>query len=49
MRTPPKSLRFPLALFETVERLAAKEDRTFSNMIFVLVREALKRRRVTVK
>ncbi|AFY59231.1 hypothetical protein Riv7116_6919 (plasmid) [Rivularia sp. PCC 7116] len=40
---------FPVAVYETIERLAEKETKSFSQMAVTLCEEALKSREITIK
>ena len=40
---------FPVAVYETIERLAEKETKSFSQMAVTLCEEALKTREITIK
>jgi hypothetical protein len=50
-KKPPKTFsadlhfRIPQKLYQEIESAATKEDRTISNMLRVLLQEALKRRK----
>jgi hypothetical protein len=44
MSKSTRSIRIPDELYEAVARMAAREERTTSNMIIVLLKEAVKKR-----